>query len=140
MKTLVLILITIFPTTIFASEDYLVAHLASYHPDIRTYNEVNTGMAYRHYEDRNFLSIGEYKNSLSKQSFYMGGGIDILKSNYLTLSITGGLITGYKIDIAPFLIPELSVNYKGVKIIVNYVPKIDNIVEAALGFSMALKF
>ena len=124
-------------------KQFIVVHLASYHPDVRTYNEINPGIAYRKYTDDKFCAIGTYKNSISKQSVYAGFGIDVAKKYNITASLTAGLITGYLIDVAPFIIPEVSADFNNLKIIVNYIPKvtINNLtVDAAFGVSAAMKF
>lgn len=124
-------------------KQFFVAHLASYHPAVRTYNEINPGIAYRKYSEDTFFAIGTYKNSISKQSVYAGVGIDIAKISNVTASLTVGAITGYHVDVAPFIIPEVSVDFNDFKLIVNYIPKItigNMTVDAAFGFSAAMKF
>lgn len=126
-----------------AGENYLVVHATSYHPRVRTFNELNAGIAYRGYSDKFFVSGGLYNNSLNKPSAYIGAGSDLVTIKNMRLSLVGGVITGYLIPVMPFIIPEVSANFGDVKFIVNYIPQLNignSIVHEAIGFSVGFKF
>ena len=143
MKKLILLLLLVPSLSFAADKQFVVNHLVSYHPDVRTYNENNPGLAYRQYSDDTFMAIGTYKNSINRQSAYAGVGYDVAKISNVTASVTAGLITGYYVKVAPFIIPEVSVDFNGLKLIVNYIPKITigkMTVDAAFGFSAGIRF
>ncbi len=138
----ILFIILLLPACSVA-ENFVVIHAASYHPDVRSYNEINPGIGFRSYNDKTFFAIGAYKNSISKESAYIGAGIKVASYKNVDVSLTAGIITGYILPIAPFVIPEFSVNFKNVKLLINYIPKVtinDRTVDQAVGLSVAIKF
>lgn len=115
-RTLILVtlLATLTAPSIKAAELVTQLHGLSYHAD-REYdhNEVNPGLALRYYPNKpvvgDHYTIGVYKNSSRRQSEYLGVGWEYEVSEYLTLGVTTGLITGYKqADVLPFLVPNIT--------------------------------
>jgi hypothetical protein len=138
MKTVLALLCFIsFPC--FADE--IVLHLASWHPTVKGYNQINPGLGYRmDFSDHNFISIGTYKNSLNNQAIYAGVGKKLFCYRNATFTIDAGLVTGYAIRVMPFLIPEVSFNIvKNVDFAINYFPKYPRSADSAFAFSLQFK-
>lgn len=122
----------------------VIIHLSSKHSDAG-YNESNPGLGFRTYDSRWKWSwgIGFYQNSLNHTSMYAGATKEVLSSGILSLRLSGGLITGYAKDVAPFVIPEIGVSLsKKVSGIVSYIPAVefgDLKTVGAIGFSLEME-
>ena len=130
--------------SLYAADDYTaVLHMASYHPSSRNYNEVNPGIGVRITEKNTFLSFGGYKNSLGRASIYAGGGMQLLQIEAVDFNLVAGVVSGYQVLIAPFLMPEVGINFGAAKLLINYMPHIkyrDFKADAAFGISIAVPF
>lgn len=101
-------------------------HVTSYHFE-RTpnYNENNAGLGLKWRRDgTRFLTLGTFRNSLSRSSTYAGMGSDWQLYGPLKLRLTAGVVTGYEIAVAPFVFPELLVGRKS-GVALGYTPKIE---------------
>ena len=84
------------------------------------WNETNPGLGigYEWAKDKIIKEIvaGYYKNSLNKNTGYVGGSYRKRFGNdyYLDAGLSGGaLIGGYDIPVVPFMAPSLSIGKKG---------------------------
>lgn len=90
-------------------------HLGTYHVDRNAgYNEFNPGV----YANCNGFTAGHYRNSINKDSNYLG-------YTYTSgrFSITSGVVSGYKNTTMPMIIPSVKVS-KHLRILV--LPPIPN--------------
>lgn len=92
MKFLLLFIGILFSTSTFSNDVYM--SVASKHINSKyNYNENNLGLTItKNTLSYRYVSIGFYKNSLERNSFYTSAGFEINKH----LSFEGGLISGYK--------------------------------------------
>lgn len=110
---------------------------------LRPFNEFNPGLGLEYKLSKHFhASAGTYKNSIYRQSFYAGIGIETDGSKPLGAGIELGGITGYaELPVIPSAIPYLRfgsqdgrVNFKLLGI-----PPIKNLTPAVLGLQMRVK-
>src|SRR5262245_17073269 len=97
-------------------EDYclqeVVVHVASYHFERdKDLNEFNPGLGlhFRVPDHSFFAAVGAFENSLSRPSVYAGIGKDFPIAGPLGFRLSGALITGYMLPVAPIVLPELTV-------------------------------
>lgn len=114
---------------IITDGDYsLIANGASKHLDTDyDYNEVNPGLGLLAEKDGKFFTVGGYKNSHDKNSFYAGGGLKkrFGRDYYIEPGIFGGAFTGYDEALTPAILPMLSVGKNGVGALnAMYAPKV----------------
>jgi len=131
-------------------EDYcpqeLVVHLASYHIDRDTdFNEFNPGIGARLRVPGHsfFAAAGIFHNSLSHVSVYAGIGKDFPLAGPLEFRLSGALLTGYQIPVAPVILPELVIRSGDYGLALGYVPKLefdDFVVESFISFSLLKRF
>jgi hypothetical protein len=138
IKTFLALLLLV-STSCFADE--IVLHLASWHPTVQGYNQINPGLGYRMgLSDHNFISAGTYKNSINNQAIYVGIGKKLFSYRNATFTIAAGLVTGYAVNVMPFLVPEASFNLvKNIDFAINYFPKFPRSFSSAFAFSLQFK-
>jgi hypothetical protein len=124
----------------------VVVHAASYHFDRDTdLNEFNPGLGL-HFRVPNhsfFVTVGAFENSLSRPSVYAGIGKDFAIAGPLGFRLSGALITGYYVAVAPIVLPELTLKVHGYGLAVGYMPRLefgDSVVESFLSFSLLKSF
>lgn len=120
MNKYILILAFIAGASEVPADTVLNLHTVSYHEDIASqYNNDNYGFGIRHYNGINYTIFGMYKNSIRKQSFYVGRGL-VWNYGDLDLVLTVGIITGYY-QTMPLVLP--SIHYKNVGLVIVPYPK-----------------
>ena len=131
----------------FNSGKSLVFHIASRHGGTgeQNLNESNPGISYRHGIDNwnLFATGGVYENSFYKTSWYAGVGKTFFTAGPVAFTLVGGAVTGYVARITPAIIPELSIHYKQVSLIVGYIPGVryrETVTIPAFTFSLAANF
>lgn len=111
MKTLTIIL-SLFAGTAMAGETVIQLHGLSYHADREAdYNETNSGLAVRHYGESSlidYVSVGQYKNSIYKTSRYVIAGWEKPINTVLTIGLVAGVVDGYKENMVPMIAPVIS--------------------------------
>lgn len=78
----ILLSLSLFSTSVFANDPYLLIHGISYHKKVKNnhteYNQVNTGLGIG-YEFNStlkpFIEVGTYKDSYSEQAYYAMTGV-----------------------------------------------------------------
>jgi hypothetical protein len=131
-------------------EDYcvqeLVVHVASYHfnrdADLNEFNP-GLGLRLRVPERSFFAAVGAFENSLSHLSVYAGIGKDFPLAGPLGFRLSGALITGYHLPVAPIILPELTMRAGSYGLAVGYMPRLefeDSVVESFLSFSLIKHF
>ena len=134
-RTMLSVIFLLISCSLYAADDYAaVLHMASYHPSARNYNEVNPGIGVRKTKKDQtkqdaFLSFGGYKNSLGKVSVYAGGGMHLHRIKAVDFTVVAGLVSGYQVLIAPFVMPEVGINFGAAKFGLPWSP-----VDNKLGF------
>lgn len=82
--------------------DVVGVHLGSIHSPKRDYNNFNPGI---YYKMDNGFTVGTYRNSIRKQSFYTGYTYE-----WKRFAITAGAITGYEgCKVCPLIFPTVKV-------------------------------
>lgn len=131
MKRIILIIIAMLSTPALACEETsLVLNLASHHSGDGEFNEKNYGMGGACKYKGLTYSAGFYDNSYDKTSYYGGVGIETSGTYRAGLSLLA--VSGYKdfvesasrVSLVP--LPELSANYGRYKIMLGYLPGIDD--------------
>lgn len=108
MKTLALLLLMSFPVS---AETVIQVHGLSYHVDRgANYNEINQGFAIRHYGYSGFdyISVGQYKNSIYKTSRYAIIGWEKPISDNIALGLVVGVVDGYGDHAVPMIAPVVT--------------------------------
>lgn len=121
----------------------LAIHLLSNHLGADGYNEQNPGIGVRTGQGDWYSAAGSYKNSLGRDSAYIGGGKTIGRLGPVELNLNGGLVTGYDTPVAPYLSPELALKIGKARVMLNYIPgvKIGDVKsQQALGLSLGAEF
>ncbi len=98
-------------------------HLASHHSPDRGYNNTNPGMYLRTTDG---LTVGMYKNSEYRYSFYAGRTYEAEYRGWLA-DLTLGGVTGYKSSpLLPMVVPSIATPplVGGVRVRLAYIPKI----------------
>lgn len=108
----------------------------------RPWNEVNPGIGIEYnLGDHWHLSAGTYKNSIYRQSFYVGGGVETNGGKNYGLGADIGAITGYEIPVTPSIVPYLRLGKRdgafNVKIL--GIPPIKGLTPAVLAVQALLK-
>jgi len=117
-------------------------HAKSSDPSLnKKYNEVNLGLGLtKQTSEHLFVTGGFYKNSLSKTSYYIGGGLNYslvdTSSIDVQVGVVGGLVTGYSVNIAPMLAPTVAIGIDDVRLQMRFIPEIKGITPAVVGFSI----
>ncbi len=107
-----------------ALQGLLALHLTSNHLGAEGYNEENPGLGLRLGRGNWYGALGFYKNSLRRDSVYVGAGKTLARRGPVALNLNGGLVSGYDLPVAPFLIPELALHLGRAQAMVSYFPKI----------------
>lgn len=115
-----------------------IAHVSSKHFDRREYNEVNPGLEVRWHKDSYFWSVGGYRNSNYRNSFYVGAGKELLAYGPVALNLRAGLITGYEWAVTPGLLPEVTFTFGNAVALVSILPRIKDS-PTVLGFSFGYR-
>ena len=98
-------------------------HLASHHIPAKNYNNSNPGIYYRTSEG---WTVGDYRNSLRRNSFYAG-----YTWKFGALDVTTAAVTGYFHKVQPLLVPSLSLfTYQGITPRVAYIPRVEKRIGA----------
>ena len=110
-KTLAIIL-SLFAGTAMAGETVIQLHGLSYHADRAAgYNENNWGLAVRYYGELSlvdYVSVGQYKNSIHKTSRYIIAGWEKDVNDTVTLGLVAGVVDGYREHMVPMVAPVIS--------------------------------
>ncbi len=140
MNKIMFLVLCIVALPVSAADYSAVVHLASKH-SVPGYNESNPGVGLRIADERGFISAGAYRNSISNTSVYAGVGKQLVKIGSFDLTLTAGFVTGYRVPVAPFVIPEIGFDFGKFKVIVNYIPRIESAqVDQAVGLSVGVTF
>lgn len=124
----------------------VVVHVASYHFERgKDLNEFNPGLGLRFSVPGHdfFAAVGAFENSLSRPSVYAGIGKDFPIAGTLGFRLSGALITGYQLPVAPIILPELTFKAGDFALAVGYMPRLefkDSVVESFLSFSLLKRF
>lgn len=101
-------------------------HLGSAHIDVDPaapkFTGVNPGV---YAEFKNGMIAGTYRNSLARQSAYLGYKVVIARHAPFQIDVGVGAVTGYPMKVAPLVLPSLHMDlgpHYGVR--VSYLPKI----------------
>lgn len=122
----------------------ILVHVTSYHTDrSKDFNERNYGLGLiaQRPGDRSFLIAGAYRNSIRHDSVYAGVGYEVF--NLGPFYARGELVavTGYAVPIAPAVVPEVGIRFRGVGLAVHYMPKVEAIkVSEVFCFSLTYLF
>lgn len=120
----------------------LIVHVASYHANREAaYNERNPGLGLRLRKPNGdwALAMGLYRNSLRHDTVYLGATYDIAKAGPMTFRALGGVVTGYRIALAPVVTPEIVLSFGCCGLAFNYLPNIkvgDYHVSEVVSFSL----
>ena len=128
-----------------AMESEIVLHLMSRHPGNEgKYNETNTGAGVRiPITENTSFGAGTYRNSLDKQSNYVGLIQKIMQLGPVDIGVGGGIISGYLDKPVPFVTPEASMKVGPGTVRVNVVPPVKfggKTVDPAIGLSYGIPF
>jgi hypothetical protein len=126
-----------------APHGLLVLHLVSNHLGVDGYNEQNPGLGLRFGRGDWYGAAGFYKNSLSHDSVYVGAGRTLARLGPVAFSLNAGLVTGYNVPVAPFLMPEIALNLGRAQVLVDYFPKVKiegSKTDHALALSIGVPF
>lgn len=148
MKKITVIISTLFLTLVpvKAQEMSIIGHGFSKHLENHNFNERNYGIGLRYEKGEYALQLGNYHNSLRKNSFYAGMDWSLIHSN-----ITGclnfesglyfGVATGYKYNVTPMAGVQTAFRCKNVFIRVRTMPDIFYSAKAigAVEFGFILK-
>lgn len=108
-----------------AADIGVIASLFSKHFDTdATFNERNYGIGVHLYNDAQsaYTTAGYYRNSLDKNSLYVGGGYKL--GDVISVGIEAGLVSGYtKGRVVPFVVPTVWIG--PAKLL--YIPKIGEV-------------
>lgn len=124
----------------------VVVHVASYHTDRRQdFNENNlgAGLIVRERGSRFFLGAGAYRNSIRRTSVYAGIGYDLIEAGPFYARIEAIAVTGYQVPVAPAVMPEIGITWRGIGVAVHYIPhvKADGLdVAETFAFSLTKRF
>lgn len=104
----------------------------------RPWNEVNLGGGLEYRLNHRFhLAAGTYRNSIHRQSFYVGVGIESGDNKTVGFGLEGGLITGYEIPVVPSLIPYVRFGERdGVNLKVMAIPPVKNLTPAVVALQL----
>lgn len=101
------------------AETTIGAHIGSWHSE-PGYNNVNPGL----YVVHNGWTVGGYRNSIRKDSFYAGYTFQYAMGRVIP-SLTAGAITGYRTSPAPLLAPSLAIQATAdFRVRILYLPKV----------------
>lgn len=108
-------------------ELWITGTLISYHTDRSShYNEFNPGIGLEYKLSNKFkFVLGEYKNSIRRQSEYIGITYVPFEIKGVKIGFTMGLVSGYSDSIAPMILPVVGI--EGQKVGINLIilpPKI----------------
>lgn len=93
-------------------------HIGSQHFPAKRYNNVNPGVYYRTDEG---WTVGDYRNSLRRNSFYAG-----YTWKFGQLDVTTAAVTGYFHKVQPLLVPSWSLfTYQGITPRLAYIPRVE---------------
>ena len=129
------------------SQNWLQTGFLSYHLNrdqahTRHFREQNYGIGFEHkLSEDSSLSIGYYRNSLDRNSFYAGYNWSPINAGAVKLGVIGGVISGYpalnKGGAFPMLLPVASLEGKAVGINLTYVPRMKDVSSVV---ALQLKF
>jgi len=124
----------------------VVLHVASYHLERdQDFQEFNPGLGlhFRVPGHDFFAAAGAFENSLARPSVYAGIGKDFPIAGPVAFRLTGALVTGYHIPVAPVVLPELTFTAGTYGLAVGYVPELkfgESVVESFISFSLLKRF
>jgi len=122
----------------------LVIHVGSKHATSELpMNGRNPGLGLRYGAGWGFYHAGTFINSLENRSVYAGIGRTLWTRGPVAFSILAGGITGYEVNVAPALLPELSFRYGNAAVLLSYIPRVsagDLATVPAVSLSLAVKF
>jgi hypothetical protein len=129
-----------------ASDMYLNVTTVSRHHNrdaVRDYdlNEVNPGVGIEYQDDRLRIALGQYRNSVRKNSTYALAGYSLLAGDRASIGIIGGLVTGYDNFVRPAagMIATYQIGSVGANLL--YVPNAYELHPGAHGFTaLQLRF
>lgn len=151
----------IIPLAILASfqlhaDTWINVHLGSNHLDLdtftdegitREFNEQNLGLGISHEFIKHWdVRAGFFENSYYKTSLYLAGSLHTSYQKPIALALQAGLATGYggtpigDGDLAPFVMPTVSVNIKSFRGELGYIPRTQSDASSVLTFTIGYKF
>lgn len=115
---------------------FVSKHLSGEYMDkARGYNEDNYGVGFR---SETGYTIGIYKNSIHKDSVYIGREFQWKLYGPLHAGVVVGAVSGYG-DVMPILLPELIIKTKIVEVGMTIIPRVPH-VDAAIALQLRLRF
>lgn len=130
------------------SKNWLQTGFMSYHLDRqqtheRNFREQNYGIGLEHkLSENSSLSVGYYRNSIDKDSFYAAYAYQPLKAGPVKIGAMAGVVTGYPLNNGgpiPMVLPLASIEGKRMGVNLTYVPKLKDVSSVvALQFKFAL--
>ncbi len=106
------------------------------------YNEQNEGRGYR---DENGFAVGSYRNSLGKNSVYVGKelrkGLASGRFGNLDIGLSAGLVTGYpQAPVVPMVQPQLVWHGKDAELALGLVPPVKGMTPPVITTQFRRKF
>ena len=119
------------------ADTYLSIYGASKHLDsVVTFNESNHGVGItREFSDASSITVGAYKNSLSKTSTVLTYNAKYSAKGGVSVGVSAGVATGYRKGIVPILYPFINMGV----IDIGYIPELDGITPAVVFASLKFK-
>lgn len=129
MKKIIVIITTLFLTPAYADEISIIGHGFSKHLENYNHNESNYGIGLRYEKGEYALQVGDYYNSIRKNSFYVGMDWSPIHTNITgCLNFESGLyaggVTGYSYKVTPMAGVQAAFKCKNVFIRVRAMPDI----------------
>jgi hypothetical protein len=123
------------------ADTWVSATTVSYHLDReQRFNERNPGLGIEHGLTENTRAVaGFYKNSIYRESAYVGASWAPLIAGNVRAGVVGGVITGYRISPAPMLVPVLMVEGKRIGANILFVPPVIKDVPATFALQLKIK-
>lgn len=120
MRLTIILLSLMVAISASASTDVYI-HLASKHFTGKNQNENNLGVGVQYTKKGVTGTVGTFKNSYDKQSYYLGAGKRWRIANNVTASLLVGGVTGYEeykggMKVLPIIVPQIDVGYFSVAI------------------------
>jgi hypothetical protein len=147
MKRTMMLLALLLPLIAQAGDLWVTAMVGSKHyADSSKYNEQNFGLGLEYHVNEDWSLVGgAYKNSLSKESHYLGAAYTPLHvTDSIKVGIVAGVIDGYKFNHggpAPLLAGTIMVKLTdrvGFNLI--FTPTVKNTNQGAVALQLKLKF
>lgn len=119
--------VVVFVCSIAQADNKVVVHLASKHAE-PGYEEFNPGIGLRiplSWYDTDF-GFGVYRNSFKDTSLYVGITKSVITYGRVDLRLSGGVVTGYVKNVAPFILPEVGIKLTNrMAAVFSYIPAVE---------------